>query len=377
MRWSRPIRPLAPRPQSSSSRPARKLVRINDSASANILARPLAGGRHSIVRRIGVVLVAFLVVSLLGLAGFRLAAYVREADVAQAIAPRTGRFVETGHGRMFLQDQGPRDRIPIVLIHGTAAWSEFWRGTIDHLLQQGHRVVALDLPPFGFSDRSPTGAYTRRDQARRIIGALDALGVERAVLVGHSFGAGATVEAVMLYPTRVAGLVLVAAALGLPPEGTEVAPASRVVDAFLNLPVLLELVVSATLTNPLLTRQLLATMIARKEAATPELADILRRPMTRQGTTRDFVAWVRGFVSPDLAAVSMSSSRYREIAVPTRLIWGDQDTLTPLAQGQRLAGLIPDARLRTLASLGHIPQIEDVTAFRLALDAALADTFPR
>ena len=54
----------------------------------------------------------------------------------------------------------------MVLFHGTAAWSELWRQTSDALAAAGFHVIALDLPPFGFSDRP--GNYTRQDQAARI-----------------------------------------------------------------------------------------------------------------------------------------------------------------------------------------------------------------
>lgn len=370
----RPARRLKPMVR-ADQRPARVLV---DLSSADLSraghSRTVSGrnGMRSVARLLARITVLLLGLILLILGGLRVAAVLREVDGSEAIAPATGRFVVADSSKMFLQDMGPRSRVPIVLLHGTAAWSEFWRGTIDHLLAKGHRVVALDLPPFGFSDRSPTGAYTRANQAKRIIGALDALEIRRAVFVGHSFGAGATVEAVMLHPDRVAGLVLVAAALSLPEDDGAPATPSSAVDLFLRMPLLPEVLVSATLTNPLITQRLLAMMIERKDAATPELAQILRRPMTRRNTTRDFVSWARGFVAPDVGAISMSPERYRALGVPTGIVWGDRDTLTPLAQGQRLATLIAGSEMVVLPGAGHIPQIEDPTAFRAALDRMLA-----
>jgi pimeloyl-ACP methyl ester carboxylesterase len=305
--------------------------------------------------------------------GFRVAAAVRETDSATMRAPVGGVLVTTPGGQVFVQDSGPRDGIPIVLIHGTAAWSEFWRGTINYLTDRRYRVVAVDLPPFGFSDRSPNAAYSRAAQTERIIGVLDALQIDQALFVGHSFGAGATVETVLRHPSRVRGLVLVAAALGLPEPGMPAAKPPAALMTFLNLPVLPELLISATATNPLLSRRLLATMVARKDAATPELAEILRRPMTRTGTTRDFTRWLKAFLTPDLSAESMQPTAFKSIAVKTRLIWGDLDTLTPLPQGQRLASLIPDARLELMPGVGHIPQIEDPAAFRPLLTRLLAE----
>jgi pimeloyl-ACP methyl ester carboxylesterase len=112
-------------------------------------------------------------------------------------------------------------------------------------------------------------------------------------------------------------------------------------------------------------------MIARKEAATPELAGILKRPMTRQGTTADFRVWAKAFITPDATAISMNPDAYPDIKIKTRLMWGDLDTLTPLQQGVRLAKLIPGAKLSLLRGVGHIPQIEDPHYFRPVLSRLL------
>ena len=121
--------------------------------------------------------------------------------------------MQTSSGGVFVQEKGPPDGIPVVLFHGTAAWSELWWRTSDALAARDFRVIALDLPPFGFSDRP--GTYTRRDQAARINEVLGALKAGPAIIVGHSFGAGAATELVMRYPERTRALVLVDAALGL------------------------------------------------------------------------------------------------------------------------------------------------------------------
>ncbi len=157
-------------------------------------------------------LVLFLSVILV-ITSFRLAASIRETGARSQLAPRTGHLVPTRSGGVFVQEKGPEDGIPVVLFHGTAAWSELWRHTSDVLAAAGFHVIALDLPPFGFSDRP--GSYTRQDQAARISDVLDMLKAEPAIIVGHSFGAGAATELAMRYPDRARALVLVDAALGL------------------------------------------------------------------------------------------------------------------------------------------------------------------
>ena len=173
-----------------------------------------------------------------------------------------------------MQEKGPADGIPVVLFHGTAAWSELWRHTSDVLAAAGFRVIALDLPPFGFSDRP--GGYTRQDQAARINDVLDTLEAAPAIIVGHSFGAGAATELVMRYPDRARGLVLVDAALGLTAAPSD---APWVIQPQW----IREILVSLTITNPVATQMLLQSMIAKKERA---LAGICRDPAKAAGAAR-------------------------------------------------------------------------------------------
>ena len=102
----------------------------------------------------------------LAIAGLRLAAAMRETGMRRELAPPAGHLVPTNSGGVFVQEKGPAEGIPVVLFHGTAAWSELWRRTTDALAAAGFHVIALDLPPFGFSDRP--GGYTRQEQAARV-----------------------------------------------------------------------------------------------------------------------------------------------------------------------------------------------------------------
>ena len=154
----------------------------------------------NILRWSGNGLLVLLMAIILVIASFRLAASIRETGTRPQLAPRTGHLVPTRSGGVFVQEKGPEDGVPVVLFHGTAAWSELWRHTSDALAAAGFHVIALDLPPFGFSDRP--GSYTRQDQAARINDVLDALKAEPAIIVGHSFGAGAATELVMPLPLQ-------------------------------------------------------------------------------------------------------------------------------------------------------------------------------
>ena len=156
-----------------------------------------------------------------------------------------------------------------MLFHGTAAWSELWWRTSDALAAAGFHVIALDLPPFGFrTGPAATHGATRPRASTTCCGALK---TPPAIIVGHSFGAGAATELVMRYPDRARALVLVDAALGL-----TAAPSDP--PAMLQPKWVREILVSLTITNPLATKSLLQSLIAKKERALPEYVEILQRP---------------------------------------------------------------------------------------------------
>ena len=323
--------------------------------------------KRSLIFRIGagvikgaLALVLFLLALLIIL---RVMAAVRENGVE---APSSTVRFQTPTGIVAARLSGPADGPPIMLIHGTAAWSGFWQQVADHLAGRGWRVIAIDLPPFGWSGRDPQGRYDRATQAERLAAILRTQS-KQAVVVGHSFGAGAATELALRHPDEVRGLVLVDAALGQ----LDAAGAGVTANA-LGFRPLAEVVTSAAVTNPAALEPLLRSMIARKEQASPWVP-VLREPMQREGTTSAYAAWLPNLFSTNDGALSRRSENLRKIAVPVALVWGEADTVTPLDQGRHIAELTRARSLKVLPGVGHIPHIEDPRAFLAALDGALAD----
>src|ERR1041385_6347766 len=93
----------------------------------------------------GWTLIVLLVVVCLTAAGFRVAAAWRETASTADLAPAAGQFVTTRSGRVFIQEAGPRDGVPVVLFHGTAAWSELWRATMTALAVDAVREIPRHL----------------------------------------------------------------------------------------------------------------------------------------------------------------------------------------------------------------------------------------
>jgi pimeloyl-ACP methyl ester carboxylesterase len=305
---------------------------------------------------------------ILVITSFRMAASIRETGMRAQMAPRTGHLVPTRSGGVFVQEKGPANGIPVVLFHGTAAWSELWRHTSDALAEAGFHVIALDLPPFGFSDRP--GSYTRQDQAARINDVLETLEAPPAIIVGHSFGAGAATELVMRHPDRARGLVLIDAALGLTAAPS---PAPSMISWVIQPQWIREILVSLTITNPVATQMLLKSMIAKKERALPEYVAILQHPLAQRDSTSDIADWLYYFLGSDTTAASADRAAYAKLEAPVAILWGDKDTITPLEQARDLQTLLPpETELTLLPGLGHIPQIEDPAMFNDALLKTLA-----
>jgi pimeloyl-ACP methyl ester carboxylesterase len=303
------------------------------------------------------------------LSGLRLASMIREVGVLPVRIPEEGRMVETALGPIYVEELGPEGGTPVLLVHGSIGWSRIWRPTAEALAAEGYRAIAFDMPPMGWSFRDPAGDYSRQTQARRLLALVATLGV-KPILVAHSIGAGPAAEAAMLQPEAVAGLVVVSGQIGLGRDGTGLTPPWP-----LGYPLMRELVVSATLTNPMATGAIVRRFLHQKDAATPEFIDMLNRPNRRAGTTAALADWLPSQIVAPAGALSTSPDAWSALALPLALIWGEQDSATPPEEAQALADLT-GAPLSILPEVGHIPQIEAPAAFQAALIAALAKMTP-
>lgn len=102
----------------------------------------------------------------------------------------------------------PEGQRTLVFIHGLGSYLKFWRYQLDTFAAQGYRVIAVDLPGYGKSDKPATFPYTMEAMADAVRELLLAIGVERPVLVGHSMGGQTALSYAIRYPEEPAALVL-------------------------------------------------------------------------------------------------------------------------------------------------------------------------
>lgn len=320
-----------------------------------------------VLRIVGILLLLIIAV----LFFFSWQADQREAKRNVDAASATGRLVRAADIQVFIQEAGPSDGMPVLLVHGTGAWSEIWRETMEYLASNGFRVIALDVPPFGYSDK-PLGAssYSRERQATRIISVLDTFGIDKVNLVGHSVGARPSIEAALNAQNRIQSLVLVDPALGFSPDGTtnfQQNNPSVLTRTFFAIKPLRNAALATYGTNPLFTKKLFQSFVSIKTAITDERVAVMQRPLVVEGMTRAQGDWLEYFMVHQDNSKASNFSNFKNFNMPVLIIWGESDNVTPLWQGKRLAELIPNSELEIMRNVGHIPYIEDTENFNRLL----------
>jgi pimeloyl-ACP methyl ester carboxylesterase len=295
-----------------------------------------------------------------------------ESKNSASSAPSTGRYVEAGDVRLFVQEAGPAQGPVVLFIHAAGGWSEVWRRTMDELAKQGIRSIAVDIPPLGYSDRPELPAYDRVAQAHRLSKLLDALAVHDVTVVGHSFGARTAAELAFHDSDRVTALVLVDAALALDSVET-----TSVVSKMLSIRAVRLVVAATTLSNPFFTKTLLDLFVKDPASADDYWVSVYRTPLDVQGTASAVADWLPELLASASDAQSARSKSYEALRIPALVIWGAEDTVTPIEQGRHLAGIIQGSKLVVLPGVGHMPPIEDIGRFNEELLVFLRANAPK
>ena len=295
----------------------------------------------------------------------------REAKHNIEAAPSTGKLVKAEDIQVFIQEVGPSDGVPVLLVHGTGAWSEIWRETMTALASNGFRAIAIDVPPFGFSEKPDAPeAYSREKQAKRIIGILDSLGIDRVNLVGHSVGARPSIEAALSALNRIHNLVLVDPALGFAADGEtrfEQNNPSRLVRSLFAIKPLRNAALATYGTNPFFTKKLFQSFVSNKAAITDERVATMQKPLVVYGMRHAQGDWLEYFLISSDSSLASDFTNLKNLNIPVLIIWADTDSVTPLWQGKALKELIPNSELKVMPNVGHIPYIEDTENFNSIL----------
>lgn len=275
-----------------------------------------------------------------------MALYVRRetARVDRAL-PARGSFVDADGVRLHCVERG--EGPVVVLLHGNGSRIEEVEASgIVERLARNHRVIAFDRPGFGHSTRPAGQAWNVEAQARLFLRGLDALGVERATIVGHSWSSLVALAMALEAPQRIVGLVLMSGYYypTLRPDFLLASAAAWPVAGTLL----------RNTTTPVASR-----------ALWPRTLRALFRPNDPPETMRRLDPWA--FLRPHslraqgeealwlLSETARLEGRYAEVRAPTVLMAGEQDPfLDHRQQAQRLYRTIDDASLRWVQDAGHM-----------------------
>ena len=253
-------------------------------------------------------------------------------------------------GRLVYVEQSGRGE-PLVLIHGFAASSYSWRKVMPDLARH-YRVVALDLYGFGWTERPEDRAcYTRDGQVALVLGVMNALSLDSAHIIGHSYGGAVTMALAADHPERVRSMTLVdSAAIDYPLTRRRWFAHSRVLSWMF---------VRGLALRTSIVERAFERAYHDDNLVTPELVGAYLERLRIEGVTHTY----RALSLPPPREQRPREIRYEELAVPTLVVWGAEDRLIELEVGRYHAELITDSRFVVIEDAGHSPMEEKPDEF--------------
>lgn len=248
-------------------------------------------------------------------------------------------------GEMRYWQSGPRQGIPVVLVHGYGAMIEHWRRVMRPIARE-HTLYALDLYYFGYSAR-PREAATKEIWTDQIAEFISEVVGEPAIVVGHSIGGVPVSQLAYDYPAMVKGLALVnSTGVGDPNEKASFT--DKLFFELIRAPGFGEMMASVIAT-PNGVRQGLMSAYHRKEMVTEELVNALSGPVIRFGGS-SYLAVSRSF---DRFSLDIKPGA---IQVPALIIWGKEDHSIPVAVAEMIRdAFLPHAEISIIPNSGHCP----------------------
>lgn len=274
---------------------------------------------------------------------------------AVAASPEIAASIDAGGIRTNYHDLGAGD--PVLLIHGSgpgvSAWAN-WRLVMPELAR-ARRVIAPDMAGFGFTDRRAGQVYRMDLWVDQAVGLLDALDIERADLVGNSFGGALALAIAIHHPQRVRRLVLMGS-VGVP---FDITPGLDAVWGY-----------TPSLANM---RRLMDLFAWDRRLVTDELAQLRYEASIRPGFQESFAAMFPAPRQRWVDAMTSDEADIRALPHETLVIHGRDDRVIPLSNALTLAQWISRAQLHVFGRCGHWTQIEHAARFARLVGDFLAE----
>jgi pimeloyl-ACP methyl ester carboxylesterase len=240
---------------------------------------------------------------------------------------------------------------PVILVHALGGFAELWTPVIN-ALSQNYCVYAIDIPGYGRSEKPrhlPYTTYTA--MSNFVIEFMNALQIERAILIGHSMGGGVAVECASSFPDRVYCVVIV--------DSSGIERDASWLWRILVLPLIGEIAVRPTrMTAYFLWMQ----FFFNKRLISREHLDLILEMISMPNATRLLLAAGRQGVNI-LGQRMILRSKLQTVLAPTLVVWGKEDKQVPVKHAFIAGQEIPSAKVCIMSGCGHIPFIEKPDEF--------------
>ena len=253
--------------------------------------------------------------------------------------------IATARGRVGYIEAGGGDATPIVFLHGVGSDKSVWQPQLDHF-GKSRKAVAFDYPGYGESEFAQDA--TREDYAAAIFAAMDALSIGEAHICGLSLGGVVAIAMHAAAPLRCASLII-ADSFAVHPNGRAIYDRSVAASKSMTMRELAE-ARTGLLLGSATTSELRAEVIDTMSAIDPAAYRI------------------------GAAAVWLADQRERAAAIdiPTLILVGEEDGITPPDLSDELHRLIRGSTLRRIAAAGHLANAEQPQAFNKAIESFLS-----
>lgn len=261
-------------------------------------------------------------------------------------------FVEVDGATVHYQEFGDAGSQTLLLIHGFTSSTYVWHTVAPIFADRDFHVVAVDLLGFGYSDKPAWFEYSIASQARMIERLMDRLGIGRAVLIGSSYGGAVASTVALDYPERVGKLVLVDAVINDEVKNQTILKLASIAG-------LGELVAPFLLDSKAFLRYRMKNTLAPQNhhLITRERVNSAHRPLNAADAHHSVL----------ISARNWDANRIEEDAYlinqPTLIVWGEEDQIVKLSDGEKLHREILNSRLVVLKDCGHVPQEEKPERF--------------
>lgn len=320
------------------------------------------------MRRIVLIVIVLLAIALL----VTVMINAQQYRTPQELADPNGSFQIVNDASIYYVTEGNPADPAVIFIHGFGGSTFTWRDNLLPIAESGFYAIALDLPPFGLSDKSAEIGYSRSQMAEYVIGLMDSLSIQQAVIVGHSMGGGVTARLVINHPDRVQKLVFVAGGLfeamqrdASSQDSQQQSPFGFLTSIDPQAPGVVQLL-RLTL-RPQTFASIMSSAYYDPQSVTDEMVAGYARPLQIEQWPYGFLAYLQSSEDSPQTMQDLASAA----TMPTLLIWGENDTWVPLELGQQMLGALPDARLITYPLTGHLPMEENIQQFNEDLIAFL------